>query len=184
LSGVDAYDVPGVIHVGSDKAEGRPASFDREFVTFLAADGATATTIVRPATRVVADVLSVSSAHLELASKAGAHVRVPLDSIARIEVFESRASRGAAVAAGAIVGISTALGAPLLIISACGDEGRCATWIHIAAFIGAPALGIAAGVAMRGGHWRQITVEQLRQMMGTPLTAKPSAVRLSLEPAL
>jgi hypothetical protein len=167
LSGVDAYDIPGVIHVGSDKAEGRPASFDREFVTFLTADGTTPTTILRPGARVVGDVRSVSPAHLELALNGGLHVRVPLDSISRIELFESRASRGAAVAAGAIVGIATALGAPLVIISACGDEGRCATWIQIAAFVAAPALGIAAGVAMRGGRWRQVTIEQLRQMMGT-----------------
>jgi hypothetical protein len=170
LTGVpDRYEVPGVVSIEQRRVVGRTAETNDRFARYVDAPGTRAVSIIWPGTRVEGTAMAIDRAVLTFIADGEAMSSfVPLDAISKIERFQPRHSRAAAVAAGVAVGVAGFFGGFIGAISRCGDEnGPCVSKAVSVVIVAAVGGGAVVAWLLRGASWRAISAENLEAQLRT-----------------
>jgi hypothetical protein len=170
ITGVDTYEIPGVIKVDRDRVAGRPAVTTDHFIQFAPSDGTRVLTVLRPGGRVTGRPSAIADGLLEFTRDGESRsVSVPLDAIVKIEVARVPPSRAVWTTTGVFSGIGAFLLITSEFLNACGDEGGCGGG---AALFG---LSIGGGIAVAGSvaslgrtRWHVVAADELAARLDPP----------------
>ena len=166
VTGVDRYEIAGVITVETDRISGRAVTLSPNMVRFTRADGERVISVLQPGRRITGEVRAVEGDLLEFVDDDDQEISfLPTDSIAVIERQKLRHSRENAtgIGIGAAAGV---FGLSYLGAMQCEPDdaasGPCWRFFQTLMFVGAPVIGVLLGWYTGRVQWERITIDELR----------------------
>ena len=174
ITGPEEYEIPGVLKIAGTHVSG-DANITIQDTVVRVVSPATGQLLVvlRPKRRLVGRAIEVKDQLVEfLPDGQAGTLRIPLDSIGKLEVSERRSR--AHVLRGILVGIGAFYGLGWLFFARCGLG--CSDAIVLPAIAG----GIAAGILTGRGkeHWRTVRTDWLLSQFGPPTSGNSAGRNL------
>lgn len=172
VTGVDHYDIPGVITIEANRITGRPVTSSPNIVRFSRTDTGPVISVLKPGRRVTGEARGVEGDLLQVVSDDDQELSlIPTDSIALLErqkspIVSRETARGIGLGAG--VGI---FGLSYLAAMQCEPDdaasGPCWRFFQTLMFVGAPVIGVLLGWHLGRVKWERVTIDELRAEFAT-----------------